>query len=304
MPNTSSNRSAHRFLQGVRFAPSPTGRFHIGNLRTAWISEKLARLLGQTWVVRVEDLDPLRSQADFWKTQHQDLERLGLRADLIVWQRQRLPIHQQSLQQAYEEGRIYPCTCSRREVLEGLASAPHGPEAVYNGKCRKHPPQQLNSHVGWRWKSADDEGHRDPLVARGDLAAVEPAYHWACAIDDADGGYQLLVRAIDLLPAEAIQRAIRIWRSPELGDKIRVFHTSLVVHNDGSRLEKRSQGVTLDELKISTEQLLQNFERSFDQAAALASLRQAAIVQRETPPLIREAASQVSVGSLLSLADT
>ncbi|HRK08590.1 MAG TPA: glutamate--tRNA ligase family protein [Pseudobdellovibrionaceae bacterium] len=291
--------SAIGIQSGVRFAPSPTGRFHVGNLRTAWISEQLARGLGQAWIVRVEDLDPLRSKSHFWSMQQSDLHKLGLVADQIVWQRERLHVHRQSLQQAFAEGRIYPCNCSRREVLEALASAPHEPEAIYNGKCRLNPPRNLHENVGWRWKFAEADGHRDPLIARGELREVEPAYHWACAIDDADGGYQVLVRAIDLLSAEPIQREIRIWRRPDVGAAVRVFHTALVVQDDGSRLEKRTQGVTLDELKISVDQLLEAFHRSFDRDAALASLRQAPELKSETPPVLREAASQLRLRELL-----
>lgn len=295
-------------LHGVRFAPSPTGRFHIGNLRTAWVSEQLARELNQAWVIRIEDLDPLRSQKKFWASQSQDLERLGLRADEVLWQRERLSVHRQSLQQAHAEGRIYPCNCSRREVLEALASAPHLETttsassqfaAIYNGKCRSNPPKDVHEGTGWRWRFADENGHRDVLIARGELALAEPAYHWACAIDDADGAYQLLVRAIDLLPAEPIQQAIREWRRPGWGSKILVFHTALVVQDDGARLEKRTQGVTLDELKLSIDQLRDCFERSFDRSAALADLQMALSTTAKTPPPLQEATSHLRLGQLL-----
>ena len=298
---TTSIEFPDRTLRGVRFAPSPTGRFHIGNLRTAWISEQLARQLEQPWVIRVEDLDPLRSKTQFWTSQEGDLQRLGLRPDEVHWQRERLAKHREALQQAYLEARIYPCNCSRREVLDGLASAPHGAEAIYNGKCRRNPVQQLDENVGWRWKLADEDGRHDSLIARGDLDEAEPAYHWACALDDADGGYQLLVRAIDLLPAERIQRAIRLWRRPHDGGRILVFHTSLVVHDNDARLEKRSQGVTLDELPISVDQLINNFDHSFDRSAAQAALEGARVSQSKTPPLLQEAASQIRVSELIKM---
>ena len=273
---------------GVRFAPSPTGRFHVGNLRTAWVSHALARVLGEPWIIRVEDIDTARVSREHQSIQIADLQSIGLVADQIVIQSDRYARHLELFHRARAEGRVYPCDCSRKDVLESLSQilrAPHAPIIEYSGHCRHrtdssdlaafHPTDTL----AWRWKinapveGVDSEiGHHDAIVARTDARGEKfvPGYHWACAIDDADGNYRLLVRAWDLASVDEIQSDIRRWCRPSQ-DRNHfsplVFHTSIVTRDDGGRLEKRTQGVTLAELQasgISSENLISKFQKSFD----------------------------------------
>lgn len=252
---------------GVRFAPSPTGRFHVGNLRTAWVSERWARGLGEPWVVRFEDIDVPRVVAGARERQLADLAALGLVPDRVELQSAWRERHFELFGRAEREGVVYACTCSRKEVqdaLAGIASAPHGESPIYSGHCRNLPLDHSRrpgaGGVAWRFRSAVDEsGTRDFIVARtatliGDAASFVPAYHWACAIDDFDENHRLLVRAWDLAESTDIQREIQSWlavveRRPPIFPA--VFHTSLVTRNDGHRLEKRTEGVTLDELRAA-----------------------------------------------------
>jgi len=148
-----------------------------------------------------------------------------------------------------------------------------------------------------------ESGREDFIVARSGIelntddglpieATFVPAYHWACAIDDFDGHYDLLVRSADLKPAVRVQRAIQTWLSEREVPLTRqprpewvspaVFHTSLITQNDGHRLEKRTHGVTLPELRaggMSPSRLLQCFERSFDPSLLTATLVPGALLQ-------------------------
>lgn len=282
-------------MRGVRFAPSPTGEFHIGNLRTAWISWRLAQELREPWVVRVEDIDTPRVVEGAWEKQRTDLAALGLHVDEVIVQSSRLAQHRETFARAQALGLVYACDCSRKTVADALAtmaSAPHGETPTYSGHCRARTGHPLSSFsptvsgLAWRWKrrgAGGSSGANDPIVGRTTHASAEsffPAYHWACAVDDADGRYRLLVRAWDLATSEPVQREIRTWLQPNLS--IRVFHTSLVVQADGLRLEKRTQGVTLDELVASgssNTSVLRALERSFDLDRAVKQIAEMTDVQ-------------------------
>lgn len=282
---------------GVRFAPSPTGTLHLGNLRTAWVSNHLARKLGEPWIVRFEDIDIPRVVHGSQEAQLADLRTLGLVADQIAVQSESQQRHWNAFRDARKDGAIYACTCSRREVqlaLTQMASAPQGTEAssssaIYNGHCRnlKDGATSADSQtpIAWRFKMPNATGSDDFIIARSPLRSAQnatenevpssfsPSYHWACAIDDFDGNYRLIVRAIDLEPALIPQRAIQRWLGRDANRRIAypaVFHTSLVTRNDGGRLEKRTQGVTLSEIlemKISIETLVARFAKSFSEPA-------------------------------------
>lgn len=275
---TSSKSNAAPQTGGVRFAPSPTGRFHVGNLRTAYISYLWSRALKLPWVVRYEDIDRPRVLPGAQQLQASDMRELGMRADVELVQSEFYSRHLELFERARREGAVYACDCSRKDVqtaLAGLASAPNdGGTPIYSGACRaKHTPPNSNAvSIAWRLKMPREDGHDDVIIARTapDGFVFVPSYHWACAIDDFDGAYDLLVRSIDLAPAAFVQRAIQTWLMKSLGVSRalpRLFHTTLVTQNDGHRLEKRTQGVTLDELHssgITTVRLLELFDQSFD----------------------------------------
>jgi glutamyl-tRNA synthetase len=268
---------------GVRFAPSPTGRFHIGNLRTAWISWKFAQTLKLPWVVRFEDIDRPRVLPGAQELQSRDMKDLGMKADQTLIQSELYRRHFELFERARKEGAIYACDCSRKDVqqaLAGLASAPHdGRTPVYSGHCRHRASSgetvTYNSSIAslaWRMRMPGEEGHNDIIIARTSPSGDHfvPAYHWACAIDDYDGAYDLLVRSSDLAHAVPIQRGIQAWLMKSDGAERpfpKVFHTSLITQNDGHRLEKRTLGVTLDELRetgSSAQDVMMILEKSFN----------------------------------------
>ncbi|MCM2282554.1 MAG: glutamate--tRNA ligase family protein [Bdellovibrionaceae bacterium] len=264
MANFASEPDSRR---GVRFAPSPTGRFHIGNLRTAWISNEFARVWKTPWIVRFEDIDKPRVHPQAQQWQLEDMAALGLVPDEVIVQSDSHALHHRWLITAIGEKQIYPCDCSRKDVqaaLAGFASAPHAGLALYSGHCRHRDPSAELPHTkteswAWRFRMPEASGAQDFIVARSrpedgwtpQVESFSPSYHWACAIDDHLGQYRLLVRAWDLATSAPLQRAVQSWlcvregRTPEWPA---LYHTSLVVADTGGRLEKRTQGVTLPEL--------------------------------------------------------
>lgn len=265
---------------GVRFAPSPTGRFHVGNLRTAWVSFQFSKTLNLPWIVRYEDIDTPRVLAGAQAQQREDLKQLGLIADFELLQSNFRERHWELFVKAIAENQIYPCDCSRKEVqlaLSTMASAPHSKAPTYSGRCRTADGKTLEASetLAWRFKMPDQSGKEDFIIARTSIEldskglpsenTFAPAYHWACAIDDHDGNYDLLVRSSDLKESLIPQRAIQKW----IGRKqlIPVFHTSLITQDDGKRLEKRTAGVTLPELAnrgLAPASIIEKFEKSLD----------------------------------------
>lgn len=272
---------------GIRFAPSPTGRFHVGNLRTAWISHHWARSLRLRWIVRFEDIDGPRVVPGAMERQLEEMGSLGLEPDQVLVQSAFHERHAALFRAAVSGGAVYPCFCSRKEVQEalgGAASAPHAVAPVYNGRCRagrdKPPEAEPSTHasIAWRFRAPDESGRGDFIVARSarklgpsglpDAASFVPAYNWACAIDDYDGAYDVLVRAWDLEHVIPQQRAIHSLLSRLEGERPvpAVFHCALITDGSGRRLEKRTPGVTLEELAargLVPLELVERFRASF-----------------------------------------
>lgn len=267
----------------VRLAPSPTGRFHIGNLRTALASQIWAEALGWPLVVRFEDIDKPRVLPRSQQQQLDDLNKIGIQGFRTEVQSHNHQRHFTVFQEARATKAIYPCFCSRKELqsdLAGMASAPHSPLRAYSGRCRgltdsevlkkfQERSNQTADHkqdVGWRFAGPDPSGADDILVARTanlqpEITDFIPSYQWACSIDDLLDGHRLLIRAWDLESSVLPQRLIQGWLiesskklSPLLPELSQprlfpaVFHTALVTQSDGSRLEKRTPGVTLEDL--------------------------------------------------------
>lgn len=260
----------------VRFAPSPTGLFHIGNLRTAWISHHWASTLKLPWVVRFENIDEPRNVAGAIEKQLADMKTLGLTPDQIVIQNQNKDRHWNVFLKFKKSGLIYPCFCSRKQIRQSLAqaaSAPHEQGLKYNGHCRdlKTYPKTDLATIAWRMKTenpADDFIMARTRTQTPDPQSFVPAYHWACAIDDVDGKHTLLVRAWDLEHVTPLQRIIQtnlchLENRPF--EPAAIFHCALVTQNDGHRLEKRTLGVTLDELLArgeNPESIIEKFSAS------------------------------------------
>jgi glutamyl-tRNA synthetase len=243
-----------------RFAPSPTGPLHLGNLRTALLAWLFARSAGARFRVRIEDLDPARSRREHEAGQLADLRVLGLDWDgPVVRQSERRERHRQALETLRAVDRVYPCWCTRAEIREA-ASAAHGPlaEGVYPGTCRRlsaaqraerersgRPPALRLDAGGERIAFADRlhgrvEAIVDDLVLwRGDDT---PAYNLAVVVDDADQGIGEVVRGDDLL--ETTPRQLLVGRL--LGLPMPAYaHVPLVLGPDGRRLAKRHGAVAL-----------------------------------------------------------
>lgn len=243
-----------------RFAPSPSGPLHLGNLRTALLAWLFARSAGARFLVRIEDLDPERSRREVEAGQLADLAALGLDWDgPVVRQSERRERHRAALEQLRASGRVYPCWCTRAEIREA-ASAAHGPlpEGAYPGTCkrlsaaqraereRSGRPPALRLDAGRERVAFADrlhgrvEGVVDDLVLwRGDGT---PAYNLAVVVDDADQGIGEVVRGDDLL--ETTSRQLLLQRLLGLPEPA-YAHVPLVLGADGARLAKRHGAVTL-----------------------------------------------------------
>ena len=245
-----------------RFAPSPTGALHVGNLRTALTAWLAARSVGDGFVLRTEDLDPVASSLEYERSQRSDLTELGLDWDGPVWrQRDRFPVYESALRSLIAQGLTYECFCSRREI-RAAAAAPHGNEGlVYPGTCRgltaaERSRRREHRNPAIRFRAGDEPITVDEVLAGPVTAAASdvvlrrndgvPAYNLAVVVDDAAQRVDLIVRGDDLLPSTPSQ--IAIWRA--LGHREpRYAHVPLVVGDSGQRLAKRDGAVTLAELR-------------------------------------------------------
>ncbi len=247
--------AAHAGSTG-RFAPSPTGELHIGNLRTAMVAWLLARSTGGSFVVRMEDLDRANSSADLAERQLGDLAALGIDWDGDVWfQSARFDRYRAALADLEDRGLTYPCFCTRREIREA-AAAPHG-DIAYPGTCRVLTEAQRTERAASRppairLRADAVEYIVDDLVAGRYVGSADdvvllrndgvPAYQLAVVVDDAAQGITEVVRGDDLLPSTPSQ--LHLQRL--LGDPSPSYtHVPLVLGPDGARLAKRHGAVTL-----------------------------------------------------------
>jgi glutamyl-tRNA synthetase len=244
-----------------RFAPSPTGTLHLGNLRTALLAWLFARSAGSEFLMRMEDLDAGRVRPGYAEQQLADLAAIGLDWDGdVVYQSQRLALYDEAL--AALGDLVYECYCSRAEIREA-ASAPHGPlpEGAYPGTCLRLTAAELaEKRASGRAPAlrirADAapvafedrlhghvEGVVDDFVVRRNDGA--PAYNLAVVVDDAAQGIEEVVRGDDLL--DTTPRQIFLARALGLPEPV-YAHVPLVLGADGARLAKRHGDVTLREV--------------------------------------------------------
>jgi glutamyl-tRNA synthetase len=271
-----------------RLAPSPTGYLHIGHARTFWAAYECARNADGALVLRMEDLDPERSRAVYADAVLEDLRWLG-----IAWQEgpdlggpfapyaqsQRHALYRAVWQKLLEDGFLYPCHCSRKDLAAAL-SAPHegadvDDEPVYPGTCRPMPPRRAPLHgadfwtggsanvqpANWRFRVPDGEaiefmdGNLGPqrVVAGedfGDFVVMRregvASYQLACVVDDAAMQITEVVRGADLLKSTA--RQILLNRALGYSDPA-WFHCNLVVDEQGQRLAKRHDALSIRTLR-------------------------------------------------------
>lgn len=239
-----------------RYAPSPSGDLHLGNLRTAIVAWLLARTTGRRFLLRIEDLDAQRSDPVVAERQVADLTALGLDFDPPRWTQSARFDRYAAAIDALGPDRVYECFCTRREIAEATR-APHGRVGFYPGTCadlseaerarrRRDRPAALRVRAGGavstvrdQWQGEVREVVDDFVVRRNDGT---PAYNLAVVVDDAESGVDQVVRGADLLESSPRQA----WLARTLGRPVPAYaHVPLAVNAEGVRLAKRDGAVTL-----------------------------------------------------------
>jgi len=241
-----------------RYAPSPTGDLHLGNLRTALLAWLFARSTSRRFLLRIEDLDSGRVRPGIAEQQLSDLTALGITFDgEPVVQSRRLAAYEEALRSLADV--TYECFCSRREIAQA-ASAPHGAVPRYPGTCQnlteadrrsrrltRQPALRLRADGAWQ--TIHDVLHGEITAEVDDVVLRRndgvPAYNLAVVVDDVFSGIDQVVRGEDLLPAAATQA----YLTKLLGHHLPTYaHVPLAVNVEGRRLAKRDGAVTLPEL--------------------------------------------------------
>lgn len=241
-----------------RYAPSPSGDLHLGNLRTALLAWLMARSAGGRFVVRVEDLDRVKQGAA--ERQLANLAALGIDWDgEVLYQSTRLDAYADAVARLQQAGLVYECFCTRKEI-QAASTAPHGAPGAYPGTCRslteaerdelrKQRPAALRLRAEvTEWTVTDRYAGRytdtvdDFVLVRNDGTY---AYNLVCVVDDDYQGVTEVVRGDDLLPSAPRQA----YLAELLGLSVPSYaHVPLALNTEGKRLAKRDGAVTLAEL--------------------------------------------------------
>ena len=256
-----------------RFAPSPSGRMHLGNVFSAMRAWLSVRSQNGEMVLRIEDLDPDRCRPEYAQTLKEDLRWLGL-----DWDREQTPqsLRTEAYAAAFEvlenQGLVYPCYCTRGELH--AASAPHASDGrvLYAGTCRNLTAgerAQQSKVPAWRLKAPDRvygfadglQGYYAENLAKecGDFIIRRAdgvyAYQLAVVVDDGAGGVTQVVRGMDLL--DSTPRQLYLYELLGL-DAPEFYHVPLLTAPDGRRLSKREKDLDLGALRQThtPEQLL------------------------------------------------
>lgn len=259
----------------TRFAPSPTGRLHLGHAYAALVAHDAARPPGGRFILRIEDIDAGRCRPEFIAALEEDLAWLGL-----DWER---PIRRQSthfddyraaLDRLAALGLLYPCFCTRADIareIELAGAAPHGPDGpLYPGLCRSLPADEVGRRRAaghpcalrldmaralavagpLRWRDAEagvvaaqPALFGDVVLARKDTPT---SYHLAVTVDDALQGVTLVTRGVDLFPATHVHRLLQALLGLAVPD---YHHHRLLTDPAGRRLAKRDRAATLRSLR-------------------------------------------------------
>ncbi|MBI1251689.1 MAG: tRNA glutamyl-Q(34) synthetase GluQRS [Alphaproteobacteria bacterium] len=254
----------------TRFAPSPTGLLHLGHAFSALTAWDAARAAGGRFLLRIEDIDAGRSRAEFEAAILEDLAWLGLGWETpVLRQSERMADYAAVLERLISLGVVYRCFRTRKEVLAGLVSAPHGPETLFFGAP---PPRDEEAErlargeaFAWRLSAAqtqaligdrvfEDETGRlradfarlgDAVIARKDFPT---SYHLASVWDDAEQGVTHVIRGEDLRDSAHLHVALQAL----LGLATPIYrHHRLILGDDGKRLAKRDRAASLREIRES-----------------------------------------------------
>lgn len=273
-PDSSNDVSGAVFPSGTgRYAPSPSGDLHLGNLRTAILAWAMARRGGKPFYMRIEDLDRVRPGAA--ERQLADLQAMGLDWDVspgsaaestegkragVLYQSTRLAAYERAVQRLREAGLVYECYCTRREIQEA-SSAPHGAPGAYPGTCRGLSEAQREERRAQRPPALRLRAERTSYTVHDDFygpytGLVDDfvlvrndgtyAYNLTSVVDDAFVGVKQIVRGDDLLPSAPRQA----YLAGLLGlPQPRYAHVPLALNEEGKRLAKRDGAVTLPQLQ-------------------------------------------------------
>ncbi len=248
----------------TRFAPSPTGRLHLGHAYSALLAHDFAREREGSFLLRIEDIDPGRVRAEFVDGIIEDLLWLGLEWDAdMVYQSERLDLYAAALERLKGMGLLYPCFCTRADIAASVA-APHGPEGpLYPGTCRGLSDPDLSRPHAWRLDVAKAVTLTGPLSWTNDGATVRAApemlgdvvlarkdapasYHLAVTIDDAEQGITDVVRGRDLFASTHVHRLLQALLDLPVPA---YHHHALLTDAAGERLAKRHGAPTLADLR-------------------------------------------------------
>ena len=251
-------------VESGRFAPSPSGRMHLGNALSAMLAWLSAKQQGGEILLRIEDLDPARSKAEYAQGIMDDFRWLGLLWDRRATdQSKRDEAYAVALRQLEQMNLIYPCYCSRDQLH--AASAPHASDGrvIYAGTCRNLTPEQravMTKKPSLRIRLPDREiSFRDGLQGDvtmnlqrefGDIilrrADGVAAYQLAVVVDDGTQGVTEVVRGRDLLSSTPVQ----LYLYELLGlTPPRFYHVPMLLAPDGRRLSKRDRDLDFGYLR-------------------------------------------------------
>lgn len=262
----------------TRFAPSPTGYLHLGHAYSALFAYRAAE--GGQFLLRIEDIDPVRCKSEFTDGIFEDLHWLGLKwPEPVRRQSQHIADYTAALDVLREQGLVYPCFCTRREIeqeVQGAAHAPHAEDGspIYPGTCRAlsetERAEKLAQHPAANWRldvaaamkktgplfwhdyargrvEARTETFGDVVLARKD---VPTSYHLSVTVDDHLQNITLVTRGEDLFASTHIHRLLQAllgFETPEY------HHHPLLTDPSGRRYAKRDQSVTLRALRAQGE---------------------------------------------------
>ncbi|WP_264604820.1 tRNA glutamyl-Q(34) synthetase GluQRS [Sphingobium sp. B11D3D] len=258
----------------TRFAPSPTGRLHIGHGWSALQAHDFARENDGTFLLRIEDTDVTRCRPAFTEGIYEDLRWLGIGWDGMMIQSARFDAYEEALDRLKASGVVYPCFCTRGDIARELAAslhAPHGADGpLYPGTCRALALEERAARIAagnphsWRLDMGAALARTGPLVWQDDFAGtvpVEPdalgdliikgrdrpaSYHLAVVVDDAAQGVTHVIRGRDVFASTHAHRTLQAL----LGlPSPRYRHHRLIVDAAGKRLAKRADGLSLAALR-------------------------------------------------------
>ena len=277
-----------------RFAPTPSGRMHLGNVFAALVAWLSVRSRNGSLVLRMEDLDTQRTSADFADVLRDDLRWLGLNWDHeTAPQSQRSEVYDRYFEKMMDEGLLYPCYCTRSQLHS--VNAPHLSDGtyVYPGTCRTLTEPPAGRKPAWRVMVPDREwsfrdrvqgdyslnlatGCGDMVVRRADGVYV---YQLAVTIDDGESGVTEVVRGMDLLssaPRQMYLQELLGFSHPSYG------HVPMLLAPDGRRLSKRDRDLDLGELRkrMTAEELIGHLAFA------------AKLIEKDEPISAKELASQ------------